>query len=115
INLIKILYLLPLVLLGFYEQSAAQSPASVLVDDFEDGNIQNSLGKNWDSYSDNDNGGKSHLKQTSLEKGFVTTGGYESKGMLQVDVMLDKGTYQWSPYYGLVTTIDNKEALNPAA
>ena len=111
----KILYLLPLVLLGFYGQSAAQSPTSVLVEDFEDGNIQNGLGSNWYSFSDNDNGGKSHLKQTSLEKGFVTTGGYESKGMLQVDVILDKGTYQWSPYYGLATAIDDIKTLNPAA
>jgi endoglucanase len=113
--IMKKIYLLSLLLLYFSAESAAQQSTSVLIEDFEDGNIQNSLGNNWYNFTDNDNGGKSHLKQTPWEKGFVTTGGYESKGMLHVDVMLDKGTYQWSPYYGIGTTIDNKEALNPAA
>lgn len=78
----KILYLLSVLLLGSLEQTAAQTSKSVLVEDFEDGNTQNSLGGHWYSFNDNGDGGKSHLKQSSWEKGLVNTGGYESKGML---------------------------------
>lgn len=111
----KILFLLSLLFLGSFCESAAQTPATVLVEDFEDGDTQNKLGGYWYSYNDNGQGGKSALKQSSFEKGLVTTGGYQSKGMLQVEVVLDKGTYQWSPYYGLATAIDDIDVLNPSA
>src|SRR6188472_1251967 len=98
----KTLYLLPVLLLFSFADSAAQkSTPSVLIEDFEDGNTQNSLGGYWYNYDDNKDGGKSYIKQGTWEKGLVSSGGHESKGMLHVDVVLDKGTYQWSPYYAL--------------
>ena len=112
----KKIYLPAVLLLCFFIEAAAQQNASVLIEDFEDGNTQNSVGGYWYSYNDNPNGGKSHLKQPDwLKEGFVTTGGHESKGMLHVDVVLDKGTYQWSPYFALATSVNKTATLNPSA
>jgi endoglucanase len=111
----KILYLLSAMLLGSAAESMAQQPTSVLIENFEDGDTRNSLGGYWYSYSDNNGGGKSHLKQTSWEKGLVTTGGHESSGMMHVDVVLDKGTYRWSPYYALATSVEETETLSPSS
>lgn len=70
-------------ILGF-----AQTNNSVVIDDFEDGNNQNSLGGYWYTFNDNNDGGKSHLVQKDWQReGLVTTGGYDSKGMLAIDVV----------------------------
>jgi endoglucanase len=111
----KTIFLHVLLLCSFFESTAQQSTPSVLIEDFEDGNTHNSLGGYWFSFNDAANGGKSHLKQTNWEKGLVTTGGHESSGMLHVDVVLDKGTYQWSPYYAFGTSIEDPETVNPSA
>lgn len=92
----------------------AQPITSTLIDDFEDGNNQNTQGGYWYSFNDNELGGNSQLKQKSWqEEAFVTNGGYESKGKLQVDVILNKGSYQWSPFYAIATKIEKSAALNP--
>lgn len=98
-------------ILGF-----AQTNNSVVIDDFEDGNNQNSLGGYWYTFNDNNDGGKSHLVQKDWQReGLVTTGGYDSKGMLAIDVVLDKGSYQWSPYFAFGSNIAKNPNLNPAS
>lgn len=112
----KKIFLLPALLLHFCMLASAQQAPTVLIEDFEDGNTQNVLGGYWYSFNDNNDGGKSRLLQANWQKeGFVTTGGYESAGMLRVDVVLEKASYQWSPYYSLATNINKTTALNPAA
>ncbi|MGN6646922.1 MAG: cellulase family glycosylhydrolase [Cytophaga sp.] len=111
----KIIYLLPVFLLCTLRVVAQQSP-SLLIEDFEDGNSQNSLGGYWYSFNDNAAGGKSRLVQQNWQKeAFITTGGYQSKGMLHVDVILEKANYQWNPYYSLATGVDKTAAVNPSA
>jgi endoglucanase len=109
----KSIYLLSVLLLCLFTASNAQQSKSVLIEDFEDADTQNSLGGYWYSFNDNDQGGKSIIKQQSWQKGFVNTGGYESKGMLSVDVLLNKGTYQWNPFYAFGTTIE-ESTINPS-
>jgi endoglucanase len=109
----KSIYLLSVLLLCLFTASKAQQSKSVLIEDFEDADTQNSLGGYWYSFNDNDQGGKSIIKQQSWQKGFVSTGGYESKGMLSVDVLLNKGTYQWNPFYAFGTTIE-ETTINPS-
>ena len=108
----KLILLLFFHCIGF-SISAQQSP-TVLIDDFEDSNSQNSLGGYWYSFNDNANGGRSTIKQSTWQKGFVITGGYQSSGMLNIDVVLNKGSYQWSPYYAFATTVNKTEKINPA-
>ncbi len=111
----KIISLIPAFLLSIICAVAQQSP-SLLIEDFEDGNSQTSLGGYWYSFNDNAAGGKSRLVQQNWQKeGFVTTGGYQSKGMLHVDVILEKANYQWNPYYSLATSVDKTAAVNPSA
>lgn len=106
--------ILACVLLGCtYTASIAQSSRDVLIENFEDGNTQNNLGGYWYTYNDNNDGGKSQIKQSSLEEGMSTAGGYQSKGMLNLDVKLDKGTYQWAPYFAVATAVEDIETANP--
>ncbi len=87
----------------------------LVIDDFEDGNTQNTLGGYWYTFNDNQGGGKSHLAQQMWpQECLVTTGGHESKGMLVGNIELDKGTYQWSPYYAFATKIEKTTTINPA-
>ena len=112
----KIVYLLPVFFLCFATHVSAQQSPSLLIDDFEDANTQNTLGGYWYSFSDNAQGAKSHVKQQCWQKdAFVTTGGYESMGMFHVDVVLDKGAYQWNPYYAFATSINKTATVNPSA
>lgn len=111
----KRIFLLSALLFGIFAESTAQKSATVLIEDFEDGNTQNSLGGYWYTYNDNDNGGKSYIKQGTLEKGLVTNGGHESKGMLNVDVVLDKGSYPWNPYFAFATNLEDPESHNPSS
>ena len=112
----KIVYLLPVFFLCFATHVSAQQSPSLLIDDFEDANTQNTLGGYWYSFSDNAQGGKSHVKQQYWQKdAFVTTGGYESMAMFHVDVILDKGAYQWNPYYAFATSINKTATVNPSA
>lgn len=88
--------------------------AQVMIEDFEDGNTTNELGGYWYIFNDNSNGGKSRLQQHVWQKeALVTTGGYESLGMLSADVVLEKAGYPWSPYYAFATSVDKSAAVNP--
>lgn len=109
----KSIFLLSVLFICFFIESKAQQSKTILIEDFEDGNIQNNLGGQWYSFNDNDQGGKSIIKQQIWQKGFVSTGGYESKGMLSVDVVLNKGSYQWNPFYAFGTTIE-EATINPS-
>ena len=112
----KILHLIPVFFL-YVVHAAAQSP-TLLIEDFEDGNTQNNLGGYWYSFNDNPNGGKSRLKQTAWQKeAFVQTGGYQSAGMFQVDVILEKANYQWNPYFAFATSVAKSvpNNINPAS
>ncbi|MFM7024224.1 MAG: cellulase family glycosylhydrolase [Flavobacteriales bacterium] len=104
--------LIPLILFCFSLNSNAQQ--AVLIEDFEDGNTQTVLGGYWYSFNDNQGGGKSTVTQDSWQRGFVTTGGYESTGMLHLDVVLDKGNYPWDPYYAVGTTVAKTADVNPS-
>ncbi len=110
----KRIYLFSLLLLCLFAKSVAQQ-SPFLIENFEDGNTQNTLGGYWYSYNDNASGGKSYVKQEPWQKAFVTTGGHESSGMLQTEVVLEKGTYKWSPYYAFGTTINKTATLNPSS
>lgn len=90
------------------------SHAQVIIDDFEDGNSTNSLGGYWYVFNDNGNGGKSRLQQRIWQKEvFDMSGGYESLGMLNADVILEKAGYQWTPYYAFATSVDKSASVNP--
>ncbi|MBY0426978.1 MAG: endoglucanase, partial [Cytophagales bacterium] len=103
-------------LFGLLINANAQSDNSVLIENFEDGNNQNSLGGYWYTFNDNNDGGKSHLIQKDWQKeGLVNTGGHESKGMLKVDVVLEKASYQWSPYFAFGTNVAKTTTLTPAS
>jgi len=107
--------LVPLFIFCFFLNAAAQS-ATVLIEDFEDGNSQTNLGGYWYTFNDNQGGGKSAIEQHSWEREcFVTSGGYESDGMLHLDVILDKGNYQWDPHYAIATTVAKTASLNPSS
>lgn len=93
----------------------AQKSPTVLIEDFEDGNTSNLLGGYWYSFNDNTSGGKSSLKQSNWQvEAFVREGGYKSPGMFQVDVQLDKGSYQWAPYYAFATNVYKSADFSPA-
>ena len=88
--------------------------AQLLIEDFEDGNTTNSLGGYWYIFNDNSSGGKSRLEQNPWQKtAFVTSGGYESLGMLDANVILEKAGYQWAPYYAFATSIEKSSKVNP--
>ncbi len=88
--------------------------AQLLIEDFEDGNTTNSLGGYWYIFNDNSSGGKSRLQQNPWQKtAFVTSGGYESLGMLEANVILEKAGYQWGPYYAFATSIEKSASVNP--
>ncbi|MCX6183241.1 MAG: cellulase family glycosylhydrolase [Bacteroidetes bacterium] len=106
--------LLHLILLSFFVNSVAQESPAIMIEDFEDGNTQSILGGYWYSFNDNQGGGKSTIKQASWQQGFVTTGGHESTGMFQVEVVLDKGNYQWDPYYAFGTSVAKSASVNPS-
>lgn len=109
----KTTFLLLTFLLSFSFQSIAQN---VLIEDFEDGTTQNTLGSYWYSFNDNVDGGKSRLQQQAWEKEcFVTTGGHQSKGMLHADVILEKANYKWNPYYAFATSVAKTATVNPSS
>ncbi len=108
----KKLYFIPLLFACLFANAQSHSGKSILLEDFEDGNNQNNLGGYWYSFDDNQAGGRSRLAQQNWQDGFVSTGGYQSTGMFSVDVRLEKGSYQWSPYYAFATQV-NKSSLNP--
>lgn len=109
-----LLLIVCLVTFSFVQATPPQS-TDKLIEDFEDGNTGNSVGGFWYTFNDNDGGGKSRLKQSSWQDdGLITTGGYESLGMLSVDVELEKANYQWDPYYAFATNIDKTSSLNPS-
>lgn len=109
----KILYLIPLFFACLLGNAQTHSGKKVLVEDFEDGNNQNELGGYWYSFDDNQAGGRSRLAQQNWQDGFVSTGGYQSTGMLSVDVRLEKGNYQWSPYFAFATQANKSSSFNP--
>lgn len=94
--------------------SFAQQTPTLLIEDFEDGNTQNSLGGYWYSFNDNKDGGKSRITQPSFQSCFVTTNGHQSKGMFMMDVILEKATYTWAPYYAIATSITKSATVNPS-
>jgi len=86
---------------------------SLVIEDFEDGNNQNLLGGYWYSFSDKGDGGLSTVSPVNWTKeAFITSEGYNSKGMFQVTVQLNKGNYKWDPYYFFATNVP-KNKLNP--
>ena len=87
---------------------------SLLIDSFEDGDIQNAKGEDWYTFSDNTGGGKSTIIPADWEQAFVTTGGYESQGMLAVQVDLVKGTYKYDPYFAFATVVPKTDTQSPA-
>lgn len=110
----KNLFLPVLFLLKCAAMAIAQETPPLLIESFEDGNLQNRLGGYWYSFNDNRDGGKSHLKQLTWED-FPKQGGHESTRGLSVEAVLDKGTYQWSPYFAFGTSILASRTFNPSS
>lgn len=113
--MMKSTFLLSFFFLFLATQAMSSESESILIEDFEDGNTQTNLGGYWYSFNDNDGGGNSRLQQKIWQKeAFITTGGYESIGMFSADVILEKGGYQWDPYYAFATTINKTATINPS-
>lgn len=112
--MMKKVALVALLFLSVFVNTNAQQSSNVVIEDFEDGDTKNNLGGYWYSFDDNQGGGKSHLKQQVWQEGFTKAGGYQSPGMFKVGVFLDKGSYQWSPYYAFGTNLDKTATLNPS-
>ncbi|MBC7391073.1 MAG: endoglucanase, partial [Opitutaceae bacterium] len=92
--------------------SFPQNTSNILIENFEDDNLKNNLEGYWYSFDDNKDGGKSHLKQPNWQS-FPKSGGHESAG-LQVEVILDKAAYQWSPYFSFGTSVNATADINPS-
>lgn len=78
----------------------------LLVDDFEDGDLNNAFGRTWDVYSDVDEGGGSRLNSAT----WVVEGGYQSSYEARLDFTLAKGSYPYSPYLGIASDVPHDAA-----
>lgn len=87
--------------------------AQVVIENFESADSENLIGGYWYSFNDNVNGGKSSVRQGTWDKGLVPIGSNDSSAMLSLDVFLNKGTYQWSPYYCVATQVKKTNSINP--
>lgn len=112
----KKIVLLPFLILCFSAYAIPPKKGNVMIADFESGNANNNLGGYWYSFNDNGNGGRSRIAQEKdwKKQCFVTTEGHDSKGLFNVDVRLDKGAYQWNPYYAFATVVIKSSAVNPS-
>jgi len=108
----RIKYIYTLLFAISLTKTFAQSNANVLIENFDKRKNENLLGGYWYTFDDNEQGGKSYLK--SDWKDFIKISGHASPGMLHAEVVLDKGTYQWSPYVAFGTHINNGPSLNPS-
>lgn len=86
---------------------------SVLIEDFEDGDHLTNLGGYWYTFNDNQDGGKSRVRPYDWKDAFVTNRGHESSGMFSAEVTLEKGTYQWNPYYAFAFNQKKTAEINP--
>lgn len=86
----------------------------LLIEDFEDGNADNSKGGYWYSFSDNGDGGLSTIIPATMEEAFTMLGGHNSSGMLSLKVSLVKGTYKYAPYFAFGTLVPKTATANPA-
>ena len=89
-------------------------PISVLlIDDFEEGNTDNLKGGYWYAFSDNTDGGASKITPAEWEDAFVTTGGYNSNGMISLNVSLVKADYPYDPYFAIGTLVPKDTSSSP--
>lgn len=109
----KLKCLTALIPVVFSSNIFAQSNGNLVIEDFEDRKLQNHFKGYWYSFDDNPDGGKSHLDQLEWED-FLKVPGHDSKGMLHAKIVLDKGTYQWSPYVAFGTHVDTTSKFNPS-
>ncbi len=84
--------------------SASQSGTNkpLLVDNFEDGNYTSLWNSPWTTYNDNKDGGRSTI-DTSM------AAGNSSSKAIKVTYSLNKGSYEYSPYVGLVVSANADE------
>lgn len=87
---------------------------ALLIEDFEDGDIDNMKAGYWYSFNDNDGGGASTITPTEWEAGFVKTGGHNSNGMFAVTANLVKADYLYAPYVAFGTSLPKSDSSNPA-
>lgn len=90
--------------------SATPSNASLLVDDFEDGDGSSLLGGYWYSYVDKDNGGLSSLELPRKNGAPLMEGeGFESKRSLLGKYRLDQGKLPYPPYVGIGVSLQGRQ------
>lgn len=75
---------------------------ALLIDDFEDGDMQSLLGDGWYSYTDAGNSGASTVSFPTNTDGewTATSDGYESSYSLSLNYRLDQGSYEFEPFIG---------------
>ncbi len=84
------------------EAGTAPAGASLLVDDFEDGDGRSLLGGYWYVYDDKSNGGGSTIEIARANGGVRMEGdGFESKLSLLAKYRLDQGNLPYPPYVGI--------------
>ena len=83
----------------------------ILVDDFEDGDNQNSQGNYWYTYPDTDNGGASVITTpvNDAEEIIPAQVNNGSSYAFKVSYTLDKGEYEYDPYVGWGVQITQDE------
>lgn len=80
------------------EPSEPSVDEGLLIDDFEDGDLNAEIGVRWHFYADEDVGGSSVVTTESDQR--VLSPGYESEHALGFEFSLDRGDYEWEPFTG---------------
>ena len=75
----------------------------LLVDDFEDGDLDNQLGVTWHFYTDQDAAGASTITTEPAER--VQSPGSDSDHALSFDFTFSRGDYAWDPFVGTGTSV----------
>lgn len=77
--------------------------AGLLIDDFEDGDLDNALGVSWHFYTDRDASGASTITTEPAER--VQSPGADSARALSFDFDFARGNYAWDPFVGAGTAV----------
>ena len=75
----------------------------LVLDDFEDGDLETPLGGAWYYYSDVDNGGGSTIEIASGE-------GFNSERSIMAEIAFDQGDLTYEPYVGFGASLGNSSA-----
>lgn len=84
----------------------------LLVDDFEDGDLQSNSGGYWFAYDDTENGASSSITfpVNDADENVATRVNNGSNYALKVNYTLDKGGYEYNPYVGWGVNISEDDS-----